>query len=132
MTTDLATAAQALTDELVADRRYLHQHPELGFEEEQTARFVAERRRRLGVEIQTGVARTGVVGLIRGRAPGFTLAVKTAPGTAGRPLGWPRFPSPGLPDARLALVRLTQQSIFRRPLPSFPHRLARRSCEGFA
>ena len=54
---------------LVADRRYLHQHPELGLQEHETARFVAERLRALGVEeIRTGIGATGVTGLIRGAA----------------------------------------------------------------
>jgi len=52
---------------VVADRRHLHQHPELGFQEEETARFVAERLRALGVEdLRTGIAKTGVTALIRG------------------------------------------------------------------
>jgi len=56
---------------LVADRRFLHQNPELGFQEVKTAAFVADRLMALGVEaIQTGVAKTGVTGLIRGTASG--------------------------------------------------------------
>jgi amidohydrolase len=52
---------------VVADRRHLHQHPELGFQEFETARFVAERLAALGVEdVRTGIATTGVTGLIRG------------------------------------------------------------------
>jgi amidohydrolase len=62
---------------LVADRRHLHQHPELGFQEVATSRFVTDRLRALGVEdIRTGIARTGVTGLIRGTAPA-TGATKT-------------------------------------------------------
>ena len=56
---------------VVADRRHLHQHPELGFQEFETAKLVAERLRSLGVEeIRTGIATTGVTGLIRGTRPG--------------------------------------------------------------
>ncbi len=52
---------------VVADRRHLHQHPELAFQEHETAAFVAERLAALGVEdIRTGVGKTGVTGLIRG------------------------------------------------------------------
>src|SRR5829696_9221278 len=52
---------------VIADRRHLHQHPELAFHEEQTARFVAERLRALGAEdIRTGIATTGITALIRG------------------------------------------------------------------
>ncbi|MGN6810564.1 MAG: M20 metallopeptidase family protein [Thermomicrobiales bacterium] len=72
----LADAAFELGPQVVADRRYLHQHPELAFQEEQTARFVADRLRSLGIEPQTGVAKTGVVGLLQGRAPGKTVLLR--------------------------------------------------------
>ena len=56
---------------VVADRRYLHEHPELGFQEFNTAKFVTERLQALGVEdIRTGVNVTGVTGLIRGTGTG--------------------------------------------------------------
>lgn len=58
--------AAVLEAELVATRRDLHRHPELGFEETRTAGVVAERLRGLGIEVRSGVARTGVVGVIRG------------------------------------------------------------------
>ena len=52
---------------VVADRRWLHQHPELGYQEFETAKFVAERLRAMGIEdIRTGVGGTGVTGVIRG------------------------------------------------------------------
>jgi amidohydrolase len=55
---------------VIADRRHLHQHPELGFQEFETSKFVADRLRQLGVEdIRTGIATTGVTGLIRGTKP---------------------------------------------------------------
>src|SRR5215469_570827 len=54
---------------LVAMRRDLHEHPELAFEEVRTSGIVAQRLRTLGLEVQTGVAKTGVVGLLRGEAP---------------------------------------------------------------
>ncbi len=72
----LTAAAWEIGPSLVADRRYLHQHPELGFQEENTARFVAERLRELGIETQTGVAKTGVVGLLHGRGPGKTVLLR--------------------------------------------------------
>jgi hippurate hydrolase len=53
---------------LTAIRRDLHAHPELGFEEHRTAALVAERLRQWGIEVHAGVGRTGVVGVIRGRA----------------------------------------------------------------
>jgi amidohydrolase len=48
---------------LVRDRRDLHQHPELGFQETRTAALAAERLRNLGYDVRTGVGRTGVVGV---------------------------------------------------------------------
>lgn len=50
-------------DRLVADRRHFHQHPELGYQEERTAAYIADRLERLGYAVRTGVARTGVVGV---------------------------------------------------------------------
>ncbi len=54
--------------DLVAMRRDLHEHPELAFEEVRTAGIVAQRLRALGLDVQTGIAKTGVVGLLRGEA----------------------------------------------------------------
>jgi len=54
--------------DLVAMRRDLHEHPELAFEELRTSGIVAQRLRSLGLEVQTGIAKTGVVGLLRGQA----------------------------------------------------------------
>jgi amidohydrolase len=48
-------------------RRDLHANPEIGFEEHRTAALVAERLKSYGVEVHTGIGRTGVVGVIRGR-----------------------------------------------------------------
>ena len=63
---------------VIADRRHLHEHPELGFEEVETSRFVAQRLQSLGVEdIRTGIAKTGVTGLIRGsQGPGKTVLLR--------------------------------------------------------
>jgi amidohydrolase len=62
--------AEALADELVAIRRDLHMHPEMGFEETRTAGIVADRLNSLGYEVVAGVGKTGVVGLLQGGQPG--------------------------------------------------------------
>ncbi len=62
--------AEALREELVAIRRDLHAHPELGFQEFRTANIVAEKLGELGYEVVTGVGTTGVVGLLTGGQPG--------------------------------------------------------------
>lgn len=54
-------------DELTALRRDLHAHPELGFEEHRTAQAVVDALASLGIEHHTGIARTGVVAVVRGR-----------------------------------------------------------------
>ena len=53
------------TDEFVTLRRDIHAHPELGFEEHRTAALVADKLRSWGLEVHTGVAGTGVVGVLR-------------------------------------------------------------------
>src|SRR5436853_1906185 len=65
-----------LVPDIVAMRRDFHEHPELAFEEVRTSGIVAQRLRALGLEVQTGVAKTGVVGVLRGEA--------TSPGAGGK------------------------------------------------
>ncbi|SNR42151.1 hippurate hydrolase [Puniceibacterium sediminis] len=58
-------------------RRYLHQHPELGLECQETARFVVEKLREFGVsDIHEGIATSGVVALIEGNKPGPTIGLR--------------------------------------------------------
>ena len=57
-------------DELVAIRRDLHAHPEIGFEEVRTSGIVAEKLASWGVEVFRGIGKTGVVGVLRGRDAG--------------------------------------------------------------
>ena len=60
----------------MAWRRDIHQNPELGNREFRTAGLVAEHLRSLGIEVQTGVAHTGVVGVLRGGKPGPVVALR--------------------------------------------------------
>lgn len=69
----LAAAEQA---KVVGWRRDLHEHPELGNEENRTAALIAAQLKRLGIEVQTGVGRTGVVGLLKGGKPGPVVALR--------------------------------------------------------
>jgi amidohydrolase len=63
-------AIRPMHEELSALRRDLHAHPELGFEEVRTAHVVAQRLSGAGIEVHTGIGRTGVVGVIRGKGTG--------------------------------------------------------------
>lgn len=56
--------AKAIHNQLIAWRRDIHMHPELGFEEQRTARLVAETLGAMGLEVQSGVGKTGVVGYL--------------------------------------------------------------------
>lgn len=59
-----------------AIRRDLHQHPEMGFKEVRTAGIIANELRALGMEVSTGIAKTGVVALLEGAAPGPTVLIR--------------------------------------------------------
>ncbi len=61
---------------LIELRRDFHQHPELAMEETRTAGIIAERLRASGLEVRTGIGKTGVVGVLRGAQPGKTLAIR--------------------------------------------------------
>jgi len=68
--------APALAAKVVAWRRDIHAHPELGNREVRTAELVAEHLRALRFEVKTGVAHTGVVGVLRGALPGPVVALR--------------------------------------------------------
>jgi amidohydrolase len=72
----LDTAADAVLPKVVTWRRDLHAHPELGNQEARTSAFLAERLRALGYEVRTGVAKTGVVAVLRGGKPGPVVALR--------------------------------------------------------
>ena len=65
-----------IVDDLIAVRRDLHMHPEIGFEEVRTSGVVAERLRALGLEPRTGVGRTGVLARVQGGKPGRTVLLR--------------------------------------------------------
>jgi amidohydrolase len=62
--------------DLISTRRYFHLIPELGFEEKETAAAIAERLRSAGLEVETGIGKTGVIGLLRGDKDGPTLMIR--------------------------------------------------------
>ncbi|MEW5249026.1 M20 family metallopeptidase [Microbulbifer discodermiae] len=78
------TSLSADTDQLLQKtepkviewRRHLHQNPELGNREFETAKYVARHLRELGMEVETGIAHTGVVALLKGGKPGPTVALR--------------------------------------------------------
>ncbi|NLB58757.1 MAG: amidohydrolase, partial [Gammaproteobacteria bacterium] len=73
---EVTAVAQALQDKVVAWRRDIHQHPELGNREFRTAELVADHLRSLGLEPQTGIAHTGVTAVLKGGRPGLRIALR--------------------------------------------------------
>ena len=69
-------AVERVNPRVIDWRRDLHANPELGFAETRTAGVVADHLRALGLEVRTGVGRTGVVGILRGGKPGRTVALR--------------------------------------------------------
>lgn len=68
--------ATAILPKVIEWRRHLHEHPELGMREYKTAEYIAAHLRSLGIEVKTGVGKTGVVGLLKGGKPGPVVALR--------------------------------------------------------
>ncbi len=74
--TNLYAQAQALFPYTQALRRDFHMHPEIGFQEVRTSGIIARELRELGIEVSTGIAKTGVIGLIEGAKPGPVVMLR--------------------------------------------------------
>jgi amidohydrolase len=68
--------ATAILPQVIEWRRYLHQHPELSNREYKTAEYIAAHLKKLGLEVQTGIAKTGIVAILRGGQPGPVVALR--------------------------------------------------------
>ncbi len=73
---ELKSLVKAVNPKVIDWRRDIHQHPELGNREFRTAKLVAEHLHKLGMEVKTKVAHTGVVGLLKGGKPGPVVALR--------------------------------------------------------
>jgi amidohydrolase len=69
-------STQEVLPQVVTWRRDFHQHPELGMQEVRTSKIIADHLRGLGMEVQTGVAGTGVVGILKGGKPGKVVGLR--------------------------------------------------------
>lgn len=74
--TRIDAEASALEERLIRWRRDLHEHPELSNREFRTAKIVARHLKKLGYKVTTGVAHTGVVGVLEGGSPGPVVALR--------------------------------------------------------
>lgn len=76
MSKEINAATDKIAPKLVEWRRHLHQYPELSNREFKTAKYVEEHLRKLGLEVRTGIAKTGVVAILKGVLPGPTIALR--------------------------------------------------------
>jgi len=72
----VAKKADSLQKQVVAWRRDFHEHPELGNHEVRTSAIIAKHLQSLGMEVKTGIATTGVVGILKGGKPGPVVALR--------------------------------------------------------
>lgn len=72
----IADKASALLPEVIRWRRHLHENPELSNREVKTAEYIAAHLKSLGLEVQTGIAKTGVVAILKGDKPGPVIALR--------------------------------------------------------
>lgn len=72
----IETAVSKLDRQVIAWRRDIHQHPELSNREFRTSKVVAEHLKKLGLEVKTGIAHTGVTAVLKGDQPGPTIALR--------------------------------------------------------
>lgn len=75
-TTQVAAAAKAVQPKVIAWRRDIHEHPELGNQEVRTSALIAKELKALGLEVRENVGKTGVVGILRGGQPGKVVALR--------------------------------------------------------
>ena len=76
MSGEINAAAGKIMPKVVEWRRFLHQYPELSNREVKTSKFVEAHLRRLGLEVKTGIAKTGVVGILKGSQPGPVVGLR--------------------------------------------------------
>ena len=72
----IAEAADKIEAKSIAWRRDFHEHPELGNRETRTAKIIADHLKKLGLEVKEGVAKTGVVAILKGGKPGPCIALR--------------------------------------------------------
>jgi len=75
-TPDAQASAKAVANDVLAWRRDIHAHPELGNRETRTSKLVADHLRKLGMQVRTGIGGTGVVGILRGGKPGPRIGLR--------------------------------------------------------
>ena len=77
MSREIDAATAKVLPQVIEWRRFIHQHPELSNREFNTSKLVAEQLRKFGgIEVRTGIAKTGVVGILKGGLPGPVVGLR--------------------------------------------------------
>jgi len=76
MSREIDAAAAKVLPQVIQWRRFLHEHPELSNREVNTGKMIADELRKLGIEVRTGVAKTGVIGILKGGQPGPVIGLR--------------------------------------------------------
>ncbi|MEE8342040.1 MAG: amidohydrolase [Candidatus Neomarinimicrobiota bacterium] len=76
MSVNILPEVNAIKNELIANRRELHKFPELGFNEHRTAKFIADKLKSYGIDVKSGIGKTGVIGNLKGNDGGKTIALR--------------------------------------------------------
>jgi len=97
--------AAAIEAKLIAWRRDIHQHPELGDQETRTSGLVAQHLHSIGLEVRTGIARNGVIGILKGTTPGPIVALRADMDAL------PVTEPPGLPFASQAKGKMGDKEV---------------------
>ena len=72
----ISKLSDKIEQKVIEWRRHVHQNPELSNREFETAKYIETHLRNLGISVQTGVAKTGVVGILKGKKPGKVVALR--------------------------------------------------------
>ncbi len=73
---EIFTELEGSFDDIVSWRRYLHQYPELSFQEVKTAKFIEEKLLSFGLKVKTNIGGNGLIGILTGGQPGKTIALR--------------------------------------------------------
>lgn len=76
MSREIDAATAKIMPQVIEWRRHVHQYPELGNREVKTAKYIETHLRKLGIEVRTGIAKTGVVGILKGAQPGPVIGLR--------------------------------------------------------
>ena len=76
VTAEIESETAKVMPNVIEWRRHLHQYPELSNRESKTAKFIEDHLRQFGIEVRTGVAKTGIVGILKGAQPGPTIGLR--------------------------------------------------------